>query len=300
MRRRAVLTALGAGLTALSGCADVLSSDEPGPTEASRFAGESVPSPAIGKSVTWFHEADASTQVYVRPSVERARLPANVKFTAFNFTEEEIGCGHWDLYKLVDDRWYHVGPSGHNDYCRDLSPGGSKTWTLHAYPGEASEDGAAVYGHLGGGRYAAVAGYGHTTSASAAMVALVGDPIDVTPTPDVTAERLDGTVSVSSPRPTDEYAEPATLSVTRADGAEDPEAGEASEPTSLIAEQLFRPRYRALRNALPFFEDGVERVVLHTDDRTAEDVVGHDADVRRVRFEGQSYEARIDRDPGGA
>lgn len=266
----------------------VWNTDEPGPAAASRFEGESVPSIPREDAIAWYHDADASTPTFVRPSAERADLPAAVEFTFVNRSRESTECGHWNLYKLVDGRWYHVGPYVHTDDCRIVGPGATKTWTLHAFHGESVPcDGATEFGHLGGGRYAAVAGYGHETDHSAAMVELVGEEVALEPTADATAEDSGATVTVATSRPEkgDEHASPATLTVSRADDAD----------ARVIVEQLYRRRNRGLRNALAFFEDGVEEVVVHTDDRTAEQVVGYDSDAARVGYDGESYEARIDR-----
>ncbi|WP_256393142.1 YgdI/YgdR family lipoprotein [Natronoarchaeum rubrum] len=261
--------------------------DEPGPAAASRFEGESVPSTPREDSIAWFHDADASTPTFVRPSTERTDLPAEVEFTFVNRSRESTKCGHWNLYKLVDGRWYHIGPYVHTADCRIVGPGATKTWTLHAFGGESVPcDGATEFGHLGGGRYAAVAGYGHETDHSAAMVKLVGDAVALEPTADATAETSGTTVTVTTARPEEgEHASPATLTATRTDDAE----------STVITEQLYRQRYRGLRNVLAFFDDGVDRVVVHTDERTAERVVGYDSDVARVGYDGESYEAQVDR-----
>jgi len=266
----------------------VWDTDEPGPSAASRFEGESVPSPPREDSIAWYHDADASTPTFVRPSAERTDLPAEVEFTFVNRSRESAECGHWNLYKLVDGRWFHVGPYIHTSDCRIVGPGATKTWTLHAFRGKSVPcDGATEFGHLGGGRYAAVAGYGHEADHSAAMVELVGDAVALEPTADAEAETSGTRVTVTTSRPEkgDEHASPATLTVRRADNADE----------TVIVEQLYRRRYRGLRNALAFFDDGVEEVVLQTDERTAERVVGYDGDVARVRYDGRNYEARIDR-----
>lgn len=265
----------------------VWNTERPGPGETSRFAGSSVPPLSDEHGTAWYHEADGTTPSYVRPSTERADLPAAVEFTFVNHAREGTGCGHWNLYKLVDGEWFHLGPYLRTAECRIVRPGGWKTWTLHAYPGEALDaPEVATFDYLGGGRYAAVAGYGHATSESAALVELLGGPVSVVPTEDVTAERSDGTVTVTTRRREGgEDASPATLTVTRADRAD----------RRLIPEQAMRRRFRALRNALAFFEPGVEEVVVRTDERSAERVVGYEEDRRRFRVGEQAYEARVER-----
>lgn len=268
----------------------VWNTEHPGPEGESRFAGGSVPTLSDEHETAWYHEADGTTPSYVRPSTERADLPAAVEFTFVNRAREGTGCGHWNLYKLVDGTWFHLGPYVQTADCRVVRPGGWKTWTLHAYPGEALDaPDVATFGYLGGGRYAAVAGYGHATARSAALVELVGDPVSVVPTEDATAERSGGAVTVTTRRWEDgEHSTPATLAVTRADRAD----------SRLIREQVMRRRFRALRNALAFFESGVEEVVVRTDERTAERAVGYGEDRSRFQVDGRAYEARVERRDG--
>ena len=175
-------------------------------------------------------------------------------------------------------------------------PGSSTQWTLHAFHGEGLETGdAAVFEHLGGGTYAAVAGYGHATTSSAALVDLTGPAVTLQPTEDVTVERSNGTITVTSPRWEDDEEPPsATLTVTRTETAD----------RTLIPEQVMtarssgmqHTRFQGLRNPLPYFDDDVNEVVLRTDERVAESIVGHDSDVLRVRVapQEQAYRVEID------
>ena len=271
----------------------VWNTDAPGPERESRFAGTDVPPLPGDAAVAWYHETEAATPTYVLPSAERAALPADVEFTFVNHSRGEVGCGHWNLYKLHDGEWFHVGPWVHNASCRLLRPGGADRWTLHAYPGEALDSAdAAVFDHLGGGRYAAVAGYGRETPRSAALVELVGDPVGVEPTADVETEWSDRTVTVTASKWDDgEHPPSATLTVTRVD--------DAPNAKPVVPEQVMRRRYRGLRNTLAFVGAGAERqpekVVLRTDEHVAENVVGYERDSRRFRFEGEAYEATISR-----
>jgi hypothetical protein len=50
-----------------------------------------------------------------------------------------------------------------------------------------------------------------------------------------------------------------------------------------------------VRNTVPFFESGVERVVLRTDDHADDGVVGHDSTTRRLRIDGTAYEFAVER-----
>lgn len=260
----------------------------PGPEAESRFAGESVPSLPGDREATWFHEADESTGAYVRPSTERANLPASVTFQFVNHTRESLGCGHWYVYKLHDGEWFDLGPYARTAECRIVPAAGTKPWTLHAYRGggELPPEAGRAYPHLGGGRYAIATGYGADAWGSAALVELSGAPIEITPTAGVEAERADGTVTVTSPRWSAGADDAATLTLTRADSAAE----------TLVREQVMRRRYRGLRNTLPFVEAGVEAVVLRTGEHVAQQLVGYESQTRRFRIDGRAYELTVSGD----
>lgn len=274
----------------------VWDSEHPGPDRTSQYQGTSVPSLEAGDSIAWFHDADSGARSYVLPSTERTELPAQIDFTFVNHSDKPTECGHWGFYKLYDGSWYHLGPYVHTSDCRVLLPGGTKTWTVHAFhsAGFASRD-AEPFGNLGGGRYAAVAGYGHATRKSAALVEVVADPISITPFADISAEQSDGTVTVTSARWDDDQHPPsATLTVTRSESG-----GRILIPEQVMSthEDIGHTRYQGLRNSIPFFEEGIDEVELRTDERVAEGVVGHDSDVQRFRIapEEQSYRVEIER-----
>ena len=260
----------------------------PGPDGESRFAGESVP-PIDGDGQAgagWYHTADESSGTYLRPETERAELPAGITFQFVNHTREQLGCGHWYVYKRHDGEWFDLGPYVRTAECRMVPPAGTKSWTLHAYRGGGSlppEDGRA-YPHLGGGRYAVSVGYGDESSSSTAMVELVGDPVEIVPTDGVEHERDGSTVTVTAPeRDGGESEEDVTVSVTR--------AGEAEE--TLIREQVMRDWYRGLRNTLPFFDEGVDEVRLRSTEQVTYGLIGHDESRSRYRVDGQAYEVRV-------
>jgi len=274
----------------------VWDTQSPGPDADSRFAGRELPDFEGDRATAWFHDADESTQVYVEPSTERLELDGLVEFEVVNHSHESVGCGHWNLHKLVDGEWFHVGPFSHTADCRQLAPGQRTTWRLRAFNGEPVECGGDCHegitrGHLGGGEYAAVAGYGHPADESAALVEFVGDPVEVMPTADATVERDGDTVTVTTELwgREDEYAEDATVTVERADSADE----------RLVAEQLmgdaavvrYGSQYGALRNALAAFEEDVVRVVVRSDEHDVERAVGYDETQRRFSFRGQAYVA---------
>jgi hypothetical protein len=224
----------------------VWNTDSPGPATDSRFAGASIPALPGDSDTAWFHNADASTPTFVRPSVEQTALPARVKFTFLNRSREALGCGHWNLYKLHERAWYHLGPYVQDAVCHRLSPGDAETWALRAASGEMAPCEAQEYPFLGGGRYAAVAGYGHTTAQSGALVEFDAPAVSVVPTDDVTAERDSGTVTATSDRwqsaPDTEGRSRTHLVLERVDTAD----------RQLIAEQVMRRRNRGYQNTLAF------------------------------------------------
>jgi hypothetical protein len=261
----------------------VWNTERPGPTGESRFAGLSVP-PLPGEGTTaWFHEADGSTETFVRPATERTDLPAAVLFTFVNHGRESTGCGHWQLYKLVDGEWFDLGPFVHTADCRTVRAGGSKRRVLRAAHGEAlpCEEPSTTVGFLGGGRYAFVAGYGLGVDRSGALVEFDAPAVSVHPTDDVSASRDGDTVRVTSPRYGESEGDRRVLQVDRADAAD----------RRVVAEQVLQRR--GLRNTLSLFEAGVETVLLRTDRQVATRASGHGDVPTRFRFDGQAYAVSV-------
>ena len=253
----------------------------PGPDAESRFAGESVP-PLSDDGVTWFHEADESTAAYLRPETERADLPAGIDFQFVNHTREDLGCGHWYVYKLYDGEWFDLGPYVRTADCRMVPPAGTKSWTLHAYRGGGDLQPAEglAYPYLGGGRYAVSVGYAADGGSSAALIELTGDPVEIVPTEGVESERDGDTVTVTAPEWSEDGDDAVTFTLTRSESAEE----------TLIREQVMRRPYRGLRNALAFMGSDVERVVVRTVDNSVVGPIGHDGGAKRFRLDGEAYE----------
>ncbi len=316
MHRRALLASFAAGVAGLAGCTSGDTDqpatgssptnsptatrsptptpwDSPGPTAESRFEGRSVPPIDDRRSIQWYHEADESTVAFVRPSTERLELDGTVEFEVINHSTTRLQCGHWNLYKLVDGQWFHVGPFVHTSDCRRLEPGDTKQWTLQAFNGATPSAGGGPgthhdglsQGYLGGGTYATVAGYGHPEDESGALVDLVGDAVELEPVPNLPVERSGGTVTVTLPEYRgDEPPEDASFSLTK--------TGEADE--RLVAEQLmsagqYRPGFRAIRAGLALWDEDTERVEVRADVTLVDRATGHDSDSRRFRFRDQAY-----------
>ncbi|QDX40846.1 hypothetical protein [Salarchaeum sp. JOR-1] len=263
----------------------VWQTSKPGPAERSRF--ENATPPAFEKqSPQWYHGATPKTPTFLQPNTEQVDAPAPVSFTLYNHLTEPLSGNFydWALYKQVDGEWYHIAPWAIPVPLTPLAPGDTHTWTLHAFnsPSVECEDAIAL-GYLGGGRYAF-----HVSMSSedgpthAALFDFDAPAVSVTPTDGVTTSRSDGVVTVTGPGRDADTGGDATLVVERAETAD----------TRLIPEQVMRRRNRGLRNTLPFFESGVVRVELHTDDGTVDGIVGYDAGARTFRFDGEAFVAR--------
>jgi hypothetical protein len=273
----------------------VWDTDTPGPEGESRFAGRDLTDFEGDQTTAWFHDADATTAVFARPSTERLNLDGRLTVTAVNHGHETARCGHWNFYKLVDGEWFHVAPRIHTADCRALVPGERIEWTLRAFNGEAvpcdGDNPGLTRGYLGGGEYAVVAGYGNPADQSAALVELVGDPVEVVLTEDATVERNGDEVTVTTERWNDgESPANATVTLTRTDSASE----------RLIAEQVMGPPVfgdgHALRNALAPMGGNVSRVIVRTDADAADTAIRGDDGTRRFRFRGTAYQLTASRE----
>ncbi|SFL25004.1 hypothetical protein SAMN04487950_3044 [Halogranum rubrum] len=228
--------------------------DEPGPTGSSRLEGTSFPSFADSDAsffsedwpMSWYHEADATTEVYLEPSAEEAVIPGRIDFTLTNYSADSVygnpqAC---HLLKFDDGEWYSIEPSVLVQPGHTLYPGGTRTDALRVFAGDPvrCDDGVDV-GDLGGGRYAFSVG-AYDEQVYAAVFDLLGDPLTVTPTDAVEViARDDDTVTARSSRgdPDDEYARYGTYTVSRV-------ADDYPEVTRYVPEQVVRRQ--PLRDAL--------------------------------------------------
>lgn len=274
----------------------VWETDSPGPATKSHFAGRSVPPIPDTSPLQWYHEADATTGAYVEPSTERLELDGLVEFEMVNHTHEMLQCGHWNLYKLVDGEWHHVGPFMHTDDCRGLPPGGTKEWALRAFNGDAVRcgsfcgGGGFTRGFLGGGEYAVVAGYGHPEETSGALIELIGEPTEFTVTDDATVQREGDTVTVTTDRYGDGVHPPdASFALTRVDSA-----GRRVIPEQIATGSghgVGSVQEVGLRNALAVMDSDVDRVIVRADEHIVDRALGHDQVTNRFELRGQAYQA---------
>jgi hypothetical protein len=234
------------------------------------------PVPDEGRAVCHPEHADAALSLTPKP--ETVGLPAGeTTLTLANDTDHEYRANFygWTLSKRVDGDWYRIAPQYSPEPLHVLPSGATHEWTLAVDNSETPTGGAAAEADidlagLGGGEYAfTVSGWFPVNDdesfrvAAGARFALDGDPLELTPVGDPDTSRDDATVTVTSKEEPTEETPLSVLTVER--------VGEAGVPPSRpirdrIVEQLLRPRMgvmgdpNPLRNALPFFEDGVDTV----------------------------------------
>ena len=262
----------------------VWQTDEPGPAEGSRFAGEAVPALPQKDEMAWYHEATPETEIFLRPGEETIEAPGRIEFELVNHTRE-VASGnpyYWRLYKLVDGEWLPVHPWGWNLPAASIGPGGIDETALHCYHGEPIRaSGARIVGHLGGGRYAYEEDYSVDGETHAAMFDLDAPALSVGVEDDAVVHDEGEEIIVTLPNHED-ARRPATFTVSRTEGTE----------RRLIEEQLPRRPFRGFRNALALFEAGVEQVRVKTDRSTALRPVDYDdGGTISVEYEGQAFEA---------
>ncbi|MEF8915809.1 hypothetical protein [Natronomonas sp.] len=266
----------------------VWETESPGPTTESEHAGADVHALPNAEEMAWYHEADASTSVYLDPSAERVEAPACIEFELRNRSHDRLSGNpyDWTLFKRVDGEWFRIEPWGIPQPLSYVEPGQSDESSLALYHGDplACDDGRSV-GHLGGGRYAYRVGYSREGETHAALVDLEARAVSPSPDDDVEVERSGEELVVTMPEwDDDEHPPNAEIRVSRAD--EDTEADR-----QLIPEQLFRRPMRGYRNTLPLFEAGIERITLRADRHVVGRTVGYDELERTVEYEGETFDA---------
>lgn len=265
--------------------------DEPGPSPDSRFERGQFPGLTyrLADETVWYHDAAPETPRYVEPSAEREVLPAGVTFELVNNSAEGLsgGGGTWDLHKYVDGEWFPLASRFRTLEARILPPGGRYEWTFLAFNGPIPDGiDEPAHGHLGGGIYGFRPTYtlGSEETYGAAFE-LVGDPIEVVPTDGLETERDGDVVEVTD---TSVPESPRDLLIVERIGAADESATDR-----VISEQLMSGREPGLRNALPFFEPGVETVELRTTGVALGQNIS-ETDPRRFEYDGRAYEATLE------
>ncbi|EMA38212.1 aminomethyltransferase family protein [Halobiforma nitratireducens] len=256
--------------------------ETPGPTDESRFAGADVPSIPDTKT-EWYHDAGQRTETFLRADAETVDTPGRIEFELVNRARESMSGNpyRWRLYKLVDDAWIPVYPWEFPLPLAAVTPGESDETELVLYHGEPVGRQGRTVGHLGGGRYAYTVGYSLEDETHAAMFEVDAPTLSIGPEPDAEIDRDGDTVVVRLPNYED-ARRPSTVTVTRTSSAEE----------RLIEEQLPRRPFRAFRNTLSLFEEGVEEVRLETDRSTALRSLDFDeGETRTIEYDGDAFEA---------
>jgi hypothetical protein len=248
--------------------------------------------------VAWPDVTD-ETPIALTPSTQQGSLPTTTfEFTLTNETDVRFDTNFyaWRVWKRVDGSWFHVAPTAWPQPLMALEPGESHMWTLTV---DNTKSDGAPFSHvegrqsillsgLGGGTYAFTTDGWFATEdyqnglGFAARFDLSGDPVELTPTDEVTETTREGdTVVVNTDREAGGDARKAAYIVDRV--AE----GESSDGAArgVITEQILRNR--ELRNTLPFFEDGVETVRLEEQNATFPAFGINDP--RLVEYEGVRY-----------
>ena len=265
--------------------------DAPGPGTSSTFAGADVPELPGDGPTEWFHRADRTTSVYLRPSAERLSLadgPTTLRVALFNRAPTTLVGNplEYGLLKLHGGSWHHVVPS-HLPAPEGYLPRGAtlekRFEPRHGDPPARDDWGdgndAIPVGHLGGGRYAVRFGM-HRPGESRRYAALLGvdaPELELSPSPELRVDGRDSGHPVGWLDPTGRLFD-AVVTATRTD--------EPADRTVVAEEVMHEP---VLRNTISLFDDGTEAVELHTRDPIADRLLGPRSTLR-VTFRGTTYE----------
>ncbi|MCU4802746.1 hypothetical protein OB920_20500 [Halobacteria archaeon HArc-gm2] len=266
-----------------------------GPTGEAQVSA-SLPS-LYDDDTAWFHEADASTRVYLEPTRERVTAPGRLSLRLVNRTHHSIGGNpyEWGLYKLAEGSWHRIAPWMMPMPASSVSPGDAYGYTLALFHGDGFEvddqaaDLARSVGRLGGGRYAVAGGFSEDDRRPPVAAFDLDAPTVPLSVADAATQSEDGgDVFVTFPSwGDDDHPPDATLTVR-------PVEDDADE--TLIREVIARDRFVALETALAAIGDR-ERIVVRADDHAVENVTGYDSTRRVFDFEGTTYAAEANLDP---
>ncbi|XGI84133.1 hypothetical protein ACEU6E_02475 [Halorutilales archaeon Cl-col2-1] len=240
----------------------------------------------------WFHEADSETQIYLRPSMEKTDLPADIEFEFVNRSRKKVSGNPygWDLYKLVDGDWFHIAPLIVNLPMSYVYPGDTERSSLHLFHGEGlgcecqTPDGKVRdVDRLGGGRYAYTVDFGREGERHAALLDIEAPELTIEKPDDVEVERRGSTVVVSTVDSED--GSDLSIRVERSDGTEG--------DRRVIAENIYRGNSH-LRYSVPFFEGGVEAVVVETEKRAVFPSLPFSSETSKSYvYKGRTYTAEV-------
>lgn len=285
MRRRALLSL---SALALAGCTAPESDQIGVPTATSDC-------PPVGDRIVCVPETDPeSVAVALTGDSRSISPPETVTFTLENGSDRTLSTNFyaWTLWKRVDGDWHRVVPDIWREPLMTLDPGERHEWELTAEHDLPPDPGryydawldAGTVGGLGGGEYAFTADgvLGDAEGQTLGFAARLG--VDAPELSIGSTERVgdvardSGVVTVRGDGEGDDDAR-AELTAHRVEAAEDPER--------VIPEQAAHD-YR-LRNTLPYFEDGVDRVRYVEENHAITPSFGID-EPYAVRYEGELYE----------
>lgn len=274
----------------------VWESDAPGPAEDSIFEGVDVPDPleelGSDRETSWYHEADGTTEVYLKPSQEEVEPPAEVEYEMVNRSKESIsGNPHgWGLYKLVEGEWFHVAPGAVPLPASGIPPGDAVESSLSVYHREGTRGGGRTAWNVGGGRYAYLVHFGKS-GYNAALLDIDAPELPLEPPEDARVEDRGDVIEVSSGEWREREGPTADENVMRPIRVEVVEDEDAER---IITEQTYKRRNEYMRYAIPFFEEGVEEVVAKADaSGVRSDFM--DGGIKYV-YEGTAYRFRYERE----
>lgn len=273
--------------------------DAPGPDGRSRFADADVPELPTDAPTRWYHLADRTTEVYLRPGAERVTLAddgVTLPVALYNHSTTTLvgNPAEYALHKLHDGTWYHVSPAAVEPAEGHLPPGASVEVRFEFHSGrppdrepswdradgtDDDDDALVPVGHLGGGRYAVRFGMARPDEGGryTALLDVAAPPVELSPDPELRVS------DPASSRPVG-WLDPrgglfdALLTVARTDARAD---------RTVIAEQVMQDP--VLRNTIPLFGEGTETVELHTRDRVADRLLEPRATLR-LSFGETTYE----------
>lgn len=259
--------------------------DAPGPVDSSRLDGTDVPGLPGDGPTEWFHRADRTTAVYLRPSVERVPLAdgaATLRVALFNHSSTTL-VGNplaYGLLKLHEGSWYHVVPDQLPTPGGNLPPGATleKVFELRHGDPMGREDAVPV-GYLGGGRYAVRFGMHRPgrPRQHAALLDLDAPRLELSPAPELRIDGPDSGQPVGWLDP-DGGLFDAVVTATRSEEPAD---------RTVVAEQVMHEP--VLRNTISLFDAEVETVELHTRDPVADRLL-RSRETLRVALRGTTYE----------
>lgn len=246
----------------------VWESGEPGPPEDSVFEGVDVPDPLeereSDRETSWYHEADETTEVYLKPSREEVEPPVEAEYEMINRSREPVSGNPdgWGLYKLVDGDWFHVAPDEVQLPATSIPPGGTAESSLTVYHRGGTRGGGRTVWNVGGGRYAYLVHFGKSGYRNAALLDIDAPELRLEPPEDAQVDDRGDVIEVSSGEWRERQGRTADERMMRPIRVE---IVEDEDGERIITEQTYKRRNEYMRYSLPFFEEGVEEVVAKAD-----------------------------------